>query len=238
MNVSVVIPAYNEEKRIGRCLDSLCAQVTTAPFEVIVVDNNSTDNTADIINSFKDRLTVRVVFEPRRNRGAARKAGSREAKGDIILSTDADTIVPPHWIQHFVDTFTMLPHIKGIAGVTKISDCSPLNTILSNGYMAMAPYFLRLWYGHHVFAGTNSGVRRDAYEAVGGYSAELDAQEDIELSQRIMKLGDIILIRSAPVLSSGRRFRGGFLRGWWAYISTYIKQFWFDEQGVRLSNPK
>src|ERR1035437_9820650 len=89
MKVSVVIPAYNEEKYIGACLDSLMDQ-KEKPDEIIVVNNNSTDNTAKIVKKYP----VRLINEEQQGMIPARNRGFNEAKFEIIARTDADTILP------------------------------------------------------------------------------------------------------------------------------------------------
>ncbi len=100
MKVSVVIPAYNEEENIAQCLDSIHNQTKKA-FEVIVVDNNSTDKTAKVAKEHG----ARVVHAERRGIIPARNRGFDEATGDVIVRTDADTIVPRNWIAKISDHF-------------------------------------------------------------------------------------------------------------------------------------
>jgi len=92
--ISIVIPAYNEEENIRCCLEGLVAQKTDQEFEVIVVDNVSTDKTSGVARTFVDKINLRVVEEHTKGRGAARCRGFSEATGETILSTDADCVVP------------------------------------------------------------------------------------------------------------------------------------------------
>lgn len=94
ITVSVVIPAYNEEKLLGRCLESLHNQ-HLAPHEIIVVDNNSSDRTAEIAAQYG----AIVVSEKRQGIAWARDAGFDRASGDIIARCDADCVAPPTWIE-------------------------------------------------------------------------------------------------------------------------------------------
>lgn len=73
--LSVVIPAYNEEELIGNCLNALVAQKTTEEFEVIVVDNNSRDKTAEIAEKYKSKLNLKILLQKEKGRGAARQKG-------------------------------------------------------------------------------------------------------------------------------------------------------------------
>ena len=102
--VSVVVPVYNGERTLKQCLDSLFKQ-TFRDYEVIIVNNNSTDNTASILSSYKENspLPFKVVFEGYRGRGTARNAGINIAKGKIILSSDADCIFPKEWIKEITE---------------------------------------------------------------------------------------------------------------------------------------
>jgi len=101
--VSVIIPAYNEEKLIGSCLESLKNQdFGNGGYEVIVVDNNSTDRTVMVAKDFN----VKIISEPRKGVSFAVRKGFAEAAGEIIATTDADTKVNPGWISNIYYTFS------------------------------------------------------------------------------------------------------------------------------------
>ncbi|HEX7964030.1 MAG TPA: glycosyltransferase family A protein, partial [Candidatus Saccharimonadales bacterium] len=93
-SVSIVIPAYNEERHLAACLEAIRAQ-SEPPLEVVVVDNNSTDRTAEIARRYP---FVRVVHEERQGIVFARGAGFDAARGDIIARIDADIVLPAGWI--------------------------------------------------------------------------------------------------------------------------------------------
>ena len=97
--ISVIIPVYNGEKTLKQCLDSVLNQ-TYKDYEVIVVDNNSTDKTKQIIKEFQKKdKKIRYVLESKRGRGAARNTGIKKSNGKIIVMTDSDCIVPTNWIR-------------------------------------------------------------------------------------------------------------------------------------------
>ena len=98
--ISVVIPAHNEEKYIGKCLNSIRKQ-TFKDYELIVVDNNSTDDTSKIAA----RYGARVIKETKQGITPARERGFKEAKAEIIARTDADAIVSPNWLKTINHTF-------------------------------------------------------------------------------------------------------------------------------------
>lgn len=98
--VSIVIGAWNEEVNILNCISSLSRATTTIPFEIIVVNNNSTDDTQKTI----DALHVRSVFQEVQGNGPARQKGQEVARGKFILLADADCIYPPCWVDKLLDT--------------------------------------------------------------------------------------------------------------------------------------
>jgi glycosyltransferase involved in cell wall biosynthesis len=96
--VSVVIPAWNEEVNVLRSIASLAKMKTSIPFEIVVVNNNSTDNTQKTL----DKLLVRSVFQPIQGWGPARQMGLEQARGTYILTADADGLYPPTWIDEML----------------------------------------------------------------------------------------------------------------------------------------
>lgn len=100
--VSVVIPAYNEEEHLEECLIALEAQ-TVKPLEIIVVDNNSKDKTVEIAKRHK---TVKLIKEKKQGLYFSRQTGMAAAKGDVIGKIDADTIVDEHWVEVLEETFS------------------------------------------------------------------------------------------------------------------------------------
>ena len=109
---SVVIPAFNEEFYLGDCLASLAEQDFTGSFEVIVVDNNSSDRTSEIAR----RAGAIVVTEQVPGVCQARQAGTEIACGEIIVSADADCVYEPEWLSRIDDWFRMNPDGIGVGG--------------------------------------------------------------------------------------------------------------------------
>ena len=100
--VSILIAAWNEETNILNCISSLSALETQIPFEIIVINNNSTDRTQETL----DRLAVRSLFQPIQGCGPARQLGQEHAKGTYILLADADCIYPPCWLDEMMAVLT------------------------------------------------------------------------------------------------------------------------------------
>ena len=100
--VSVIVPVRNEESYVADCLRSLLNQdYPWDGFEIIVVDNDSSDRSADVIAQF----SVRYVFEKKRGAAAARNAGVRQSKGELLAFIDSDCIAPPDWLSSLVLAF-------------------------------------------------------------------------------------------------------------------------------------
>ncbi len=222
--ISVVIPAFNEEKNIVACLDALSAQRTKQKFEVVVVDNNSTDKTSSLVRNYKNKLNVRVIFEKEKGRGAARARGFSDARAEIILSTDADTIVPPDWIEKMVTNLRSSSAVA-VTGTCMINDCGFITNTLFNFNQPLFMRIYRLFYGHFWLSGFNFAIYKEAYKKSGGFDTKLNAQEDIDISMKVAKVGKIKFVRDSVVLFSGRRFKKGFLRGTVPYVTTFIAYF-------------
>lgn len=235
MQASVVIPAYNEEKYIENCLSSLLDQKTNFDYEVIVVDNNSKDATVKVAQTFKDKLNLRIIHEKKQGRGAARARGFKEAKGWVILSTDADTIVYPEWIN------TLVAGLDGkiVATTTscKTLDLGPINDAIFNFFQPAATYVYRVFFGHYWLAGFSFAIKKDVYIKSGGFNPNLQALEDSDLAARVAKFGKIKFIQK-PVIFSGRRFKKGLASGIFEYIKTFIYAYTLKKEPVYMGNPR
>jgi glycosyltransferase involved in cell wall biosynthesis len=206
--ISVVIPAYNEEKYLPRCLTSLDGQTYPRQrFEVIVVDNASTDRTAEIAQEHG----ARVVQEERKGVGRARQTGAEAAQGEIIAGTDADIDAPPEWLERIAARFVADPRLGGITGPVYFYDGN---------------WFLRIWYryvntawvwllnavGLNAFSGNNFAVRREPFQRSGGFRAELVCGEDTDLALRLRQVTKVAFAPEAVIYASARRGQENYLR--------------------------
>lgn len=235
--VSVVVPAFNEEKYIENSLFSLLKseQKTEINYEVILVDNNSSDRTVQLAEKFKGGMDLRIIHEKKQGRGAARARGFAEAQGEVVLSADADTIFYRGWIE------TLASAIKGnvVAATTscKIDDSLPLKNMIVNFFQPILMICYRLLMGHYWLSGFSSGVLKSIYRSSGGFDSSLQSMEDVDLSFRVAKLGKIKFINK-PVTFSGRRFKKGLLAGLFEYIWLFIQAFVLKKKSVYLDNPR
>lgn len=235
--ISVVIPAYNEAKSISATLEGLVRQTTKEPFEVIVVNNNSTDTTAEIARRFSDRLKLRVIDEPVKGRGRARHTGFMTARGTIVFSLDADSVPPPEWLETFT-AHLQNPNVVAVTGTCYINDTSPVKNTLFNIIQPSVANVYSLLYRHYWLSGFSFAIRRDIYLASGGFNTRLNAMEDADLGFRVKELGKIRYNGSLPVLVSGRRFHDNFWGGLWSYFALFYQYKYRHQQEIYLSDKR
>ena len=220
--VSIIIPAFNEEEYIGRCLQSLVRQKTKRYFEVIVVDNNSTDATKKIAGSFKNKLNIRIVTEKEQGRGVTRWRGFEEAAGDFLFSSDADTTLPEEWIERFMQYFKN-KKIVAVTSLCNIDDSSRISKALFKLVHLIANEAHRIVMGYYCLYGFSYAIQKDIYIKAGKIDKALNALDDVDLGRRVKKFGKIQLVRDMPVLTSNRRYKNGILRGLLDYVKPLIQ---------------
>jgi glycosyltransferase involved in cell wall biosynthesis len=118
MQISVIICTYNRAGILRQTLETFCRLHVEAslPWELLVVDNNSTDDTHACCEEFARKLPLRYVFEPRQGLSAARNRGIKEAHGDLLAFTDDDVDVDPHWLAALHDAATRHPEVVFFGG--------------------------------------------------------------------------------------------------------------------------
>jgi glycosyltransferase involved in cell wall biosynthesis len=183
--VSVIMPMFNAARSVADQLRALAEQRTRRPYELIVVDNGSTDSSAERVDSFESpSLTVRLVAAPAtRGPGFARNRGVMEAAGDILLFCDADDVVGPSWIDAHVDALKTAHAAFG--PIREFTDPDPPNSFHEpwerRDLNLVAPYRL--------LPSGNMSIRRAVFEALGGFSTEPKLSEDMEFSVRLQEAG-------------------------------------------------
>ena len=222
-NVSVVVPARNEEELLPRCLFAL-RQQEFGNFEIVVVDSASTDNTQQVARSFGGRVIHLEVPGVAR----ARQAGFDAAEGDVIVSTDADAICEPSWLQRIVAPFAD-PAVVGTFGTIELTGqriWTRLGHAFFSGFQAA-----NLRIGHPLFCGPNFAVRKDAFFDVDGFRVNgeyPDEAEDVRLAQKLKKRGKIVFLLHNKVIVSSRRLdKGRGLRYTGHHAGVYLKVCWF-----------
>jgi len=183
--ISVIIPTFNSENAIGKCLSSLQKQTYKGKYEIIVVDDGSKDNTVKITSSFKG---VKVFKRPHRGPAAQRNYGVKKSKGEIILFLNDDNIADKNWIKRMIEPFKD-QEIVGVSGTCKTENKESL----------LARYVgYDIEYRHKKmekkeyidFIGTfSAGYRKSVFLESGGFDESFvrPTGEDPELSFRIAK---------------------------------------------------
>lgn len=214
--VSVVIPAYNEEKYLPPCLQSLKKQ-TFKNFEVIVVNNNSTDNTAEVAK----KLNARVVNETKQGMSWARDKGFKEAKCEIIARTDADSIVDEKWIQTIYETFQKRKDLVGITGAL-LSSYKKIPDSVFKGWAYTLSILLGHTFSSHIYLiGPNMAVRKSAWKKINPHHDDKRVHEDIDLSCHLSQVGKLAFIPGMKVVLSGRRVNNNPIKGMRDYLIEY-----------------
>ena len=194
--ISFIVPAYNEEHLLGATLDALHAAGRAAgePYELLVVDDASTDRTAIIARSHG----AVVVGVAHRQIAAARNSGARKAKGDLFIFVDADTIVNEAVVCAAVEALR-----GGAAGGGAAVEFDGTVPLYARLLMPVLVFFFRI---ARVATGCFLFCTRSAFAAVGGFDEAFYGAEELVMSQALKRHGKFVVLRQA-VITSGRKLR-------------------------------
>ena len=206
--LSFIVPAHNEELWIGKCLDSLRTSVEKVrePYEMIVVDDASTDSTPRIA----EQMGARVLRVEHRKISAVRNAGARAARGEIFFFVDADTQVNERAVAAALEALS-----AGAVGggcVFELDGPTPLWGRIILYFAVLVGRLIRWVGGCFVFC------TREAYTATGGFSESLYAGEDIAFVQALKKVGRFVVLKPT-VVTSGRKLK---VAGPWRVIGLML----------------
>lgn len=226
--ISFIVPAHNEERELGATLQKIAAaaRATAERWEIVVVDDASSDATAAIAVEHG----ARVVSIASRHIAAARNAGARAARGEAFIFVDADTHIEP-------------VHVSGALDALAAGAVGGSARLLLDGRL---PFWARCYLGVFSFCyfGAKLGVgaflfmRRETFAAVGGFDEQYFAGEEVYLSCALKARGRFVILRS-PILTSARKVRmhgaAGvlaqscrLLRGKRALLSREKLALWYD----------
>jgi len=203
MKISIIIPAFNEEQLIGETLSKVNSGLAMFArrgweTEVIVCDNNSTDRTAELARG----AGAKVVFEPQNQIARARNSGAAAASGDWFIFVDADSHPSPELFGEVAEQIAEGDCLAGGA------------TVRLEGDYPFANLGVKLWNGisrtFHWLAGSFIFCEAAAFRKIGGFSNELFASEEIDLSKRLKSLARemgkrIVILHRHPLTTSGRK---------------------------------
>jgi peptidoglycan/xylan/chitin deacetylase (PgdA/CDA1 family) len=230
MRFSVVIPAYNEEQYLPSCLQSLREQDFQGDYEVIVVDNGSTDRTAEVAR----RYGAQVIICPRKGVAYARAAGAEAARGEIIVQTDADAVLPPDWLSRVDRHFARHPQDVALAGSVRYHQDPFWHRLWSLPARWVNLLTRRIGRGVLLPMASNFAVRRAALVVVGGYDLSLPfAGDEDGVCPRLRRVGHVAYDPSLVVMVSARRFQGRF---WQATFADQMCRLVFPFLPVALRN--
>jgi len=192
--LSIIIPTHNSEKTILKCVDSLVNQsYPREKFEIIVVDDGSTDKTLEIVkNKVDDIITTKPCFQ-----GKARNIGVKKSKADLVAFIDSDCMAKEGWIK------TILDELKNESVIT-----GPVGNGHSESLVAWAEWFIEFGgYDEYkkrstvrLFPGCNGACRKKDFLNAGGFS-ESESNEDVLLGEHLKKIGiDIYFVPEMKIL--------------------------------------
>lgn len=219
--ISVVVSAYNEEKNLPKCLTALTNQTfPQKDYEIVVVDNNSTDKTVEIAKSFG----ARVVTEKRQGNTFAVSTGYKAADGEIIASTDSDTVVNKDWLEVIYNAFKD----KNVVGAGGPIIVDSKHKILKSFAQKSYALFLRANFliGKPHFSGFNFAVRKSVFDEIGGIDETFIMSPDVDLGIRMAKKGKVVYVKDMIVNNSIRRWEETPLDAAWTYLKGYVYSVW------------
>ena len=221
MKFSVIIPAFNEEKLLPATLQAVRRAAANLPCEIIVVDNESTDKTAEIATA----AGVKVCAESEHNIARVRNTGAQNARGEVLIFIDADTLVPD----------TLFQKILGIMKDEKVFG-GAVAVEYGKFERAWMRYYMYGWKFWERFFNMKQGAaqfcRKAAFEKLGGYDTTIFVGEDIEFYWRLTKFarargGRLTFIEEPKVITSTRRLdKISFLKTFILMNPIYIWLLW------------
>lgn len=220
LTLSIIIPVYNEEDYLGKCLDSIAAQ-TLKPLEVIVVDNNSTDKTVAIARSYP---FVKVLHEPRQGVNYATQTGFNQSSGKIIGRIDADTILNDNWTKQILDDLRKSDIIATTGPVSYYDMPLPKNNFWFDNLLRMITYNFSP--KTPFLYGSNMALKQQAWEKVkNDLCDDEDIHEDIDIAIHLRR-HDLKILYDKKLLSkaSGRRYNDGPI-SFFRYLSMYRRTY-------------
>lgn len=181
MKISVIIPAFNEEKLIGKCIKAVKNQAfPKKEYEILVIDNNSTDRTAEIARKAGTEV---IPYREKQGFSATKQFGAHKAKGEIIAYTDADSIPDTHWLAT-IEKLMQNKNLMCVGGTTLSAE----NTF-ANFWFVIYDLICRInqLFGISLIWGPNMAIRRSAFMQVNGINTSLKTSDDWDLVLRIQK---------------------------------------------------
>lgn len=227
MKISVIIPAYNEENNLPKVIKSL--QVNNSKnFEIIVVDNNSKDNTFGVAKALADK----VYKYKKQGSTYARNYAAKKSKSEIIAFLDADSVAFPNWIDLINNAFENNKDLSLISGLGLFENKNSLKRVLLYVFSYTIFFYNKTatWFGKPMLIANNLAIKRDVFNKVGGFDHYI--VEDYYLSLKLKKLDNVIskIDGKMKVEYSSRRIdKIGLLSTWKVWFVSIFKKIPFEE---------
>lgn len=199
MEFSLIVPTYQEEEYIEKCLHSIAQQdYNRAEYEIIVSDAHSTDCTVEKARKYADR----IINDKRKGIAYGRNVGARCARGDILVFVDADATLSANFLFQCHQVFQNSA-VVGMTGIADPSDGGIMQRLVYRGTYLMVRIFHLL--GLSLFPGICVAYRREAFVMLGGFREDFGIVEDLDLSRRMSRLGRCTTNKNARAFVSTRR---------------------------------
>lgn len=202
MDLSIIIPAYNEEKNLCRCIKAL-ENCSSTDYEIIVVDGKSTDKTVEIAEKYADKV---IVEEKRSGIAAARNLGVRLSKAENLAFLDADSVPCKAWVDFIKQN--LQENVMAVGGPVYYGKRN--YDIYSNAVFASNKIISKI-FDFFFLSGNNSAYNRKFFKEVGGFSNVVC--EDVDMAKKIGKYKkNLMFVPDMSVMLSPRRFeKNGFV---------------------------
>ena len=230
MYISIIIPTYNAEKTLEKCLKAIYNS-SYQKFEVLVVDDASRDNSLEIARSFPCKT---LQLEHNRGAAVARNRGARNAKGDVLLFIDSDIVIKRNTLNLFVDSLKKYPAVFGI--YTQKSGIDKLLSLYQNFYAYKSIKETRdvtsMFYSYC------AAIKSELFVKVGGFDESWVRAtfEDVELGMRVVARGhQIYLNKNIEVVHYNNYTIKSFIKNYF-YKSMALSKFMFSKKKLTLNN--
>lgn len=228
--LSLIIPAHNEEKYIGQTLTWATNQ-SFKDYEIIVVDNASTDNTVAICKKFEE---VTVISEAKLGLLNAREAGRIAAKGEVVVYIDADTFIDYEFLGQVYGYFLCNPKVIGLGCPYDFYDGTPLfkfGVKVFFQYWKLVDWYSKIRHKPSFMFGPSFAIKSTALERIGGFNTAIKFYgEDSDTTKRVGKIGRVDFLWKVVTHTSCRRYkRIGIFRTLGIYFINYISVMLFDK---------
>lgn len=240
IKISIMVPCYNEEKSIQKCIES-CLNQTREPDEIIVIDDGSTDSTPEILDSFGDRIKVKRIEKNSGNKSYAQELGLRFLKGDVFITTDADTVLDKKFVERVYSDFKK-EKVVAIAGYVKslkhnwLTTCRDLDYIIGQDIHKVAQSLISALF---VIPGCAGVFKTDVFKEHVGFDHDT-LTEDLDFTYKLHESGfKIKYDRSVVAYTQDPQDLNSYIRqmrrwysGGWQNLTKHFKRIFNKTENV------